>query len=115
LGGLSLVGVNFAHSQHSVFLAMIGLGVAWASIVTIPYAILAGHLNQEKIGLYMGLFNLMICIPEIIAALTLGFVVKFIFHNYDMGVVALGGIFMLIAAIITCFVYDHKQEEVAMK
>lgn len=113
LGGLSLIGVNFAHSQSSVFLAMIGLGIAWASIVTIPYAILAGHLNQEKMGLYMGLFNLMICIPEILAALTLGFVVKHIFHNYDMHVVVLGGVFMLIAAGITFFVHDKKIEESA--
>lgn len=113
LGGISLVSVNFAHHQPSIFLAMLGLGVAWASIVTIPYAILAGHVDEKKMGLYMGLFNLMICIPEIIAALTLGFVVKHIFHNYDMHVVVLGGVFMLIAAILTFFVHDKKIEESA--
>jgi len=112
LGGLSLLGLNFAHSQYHVFISMLGLGIAWASIVTIPYAILAGHMDQEKMGLYMGLFNLMICIPEIIAALTLGFIVKHIFHNYDMGVVALGGGFMLIAAVLTLLVHDKKIEEV---
>lgn len=108
LGGISLVSVNFVHSQYSIFVAMIGLGVAWASIVTIPYAILAGHVDEKKMGLYMGLFNLMICIPEIIAALTLGFIVKHVFHNFDMNVVALGGGFMLVAAILTCFVQEKK-------
>jgi len=111
IGGISLIGMNFAQGQNSIFVTMIGLGIAWASIATIPYAILAGHLDQHKMGLYMGLFNLMICIPEIIAALTLGFVLKHAFHDHAMLVVGLGGTFMLIAALLTLSIHDKKIAE----
>jgi maltose/moltooligosaccharide transporter len=91
-------------------LAMIGLGMAWASIVTIPYAILAGTLPKDKMGLYMGLLNITVCLPQIIAALTMGAVVSFFFHNHVMPAIMIAGVFFIIAAILTFFIHDIKVE-----
>lgn len=110
IGGLCLIVANLIHSSNFLLATMIGVGIAWASIVTIPYAILAGNLPEKKIGFYMGLFNLTICIPEIIAALFLGKVLQNFFSGHAMQVVALGGGFMIVAAILTLLVEDRKIE-----
>ncbi|HTL72206.1 MAG TPA: MFS transporter, partial [bacterium] len=85
-------------------------GVAWASILSMPYAILAGALPAERMGVYMGIFNFFIVLPEIIAALTFGPLVKnFLGGNLVYAVVA-GGVFMLIAAAIVPFVKKEQAE-----
>lgn len=109
LGAVGLIASNYVTSKVGLFICMIGLGAAWASIVTIPYAILAKALPKEKMGLYMGLLNMTICIPEIIAALTLGAVAKVFFAEHAMSIVALGGFFMLIAAASTFLVHDTSK------
>ncbi|MFA6409304.1 MAG: MFS transporter [Gammaproteobacteria bacterium] len=109
LGALGLIASNHVHSSWGLFICMIGLGAAWASIVTIPYAILAGSLPEDKMGLYMGLLNITICVPEILAALTLGGIAKAFFSNHAMSVVELGGFAMIIAVIFTFFIRDRKK------
>lgn len=108
LGAIGLIASNHVTSTAGLFIAMIGLGAAWASIVTIPYAILAKALPSDKMGLYMGLLNMTIVIPEIIAALTLGAVAKIFFAEHAMSIVQLGGFFMIIAAMATFFVQDKS-------
>lgn len=108
LGAIGLIASNHVASKTGLFICMIGLGAAWASIVTIPYAILAKALPKEKMGLYMGLLNMTICIPEIIAALTLGAVGKVFFADHAMAIVELGGFFMLIAAVASFFIHDKS-------
>lgn len=109
LGAIGLIAANYIHNALALFTCMIGLGSAWASIVTVPYAILGGSLPQEKMGLYMGLINIMICVPQIIAALTLGTIVSIFFHNHAMSIIELGGISFLVAAIFTFFVHDKEK------
>jgi len=107
LGALGLIAVGFIHGEQQKGLLLIALalgGIAWASILSMPYAMLAGALPPQRMGVYMGIFNFFIVLPEIIAALTFGPLVKnFLGGNLVQAVMA-GGIFMLIAAILTFFV-----------
>ena len=107
LGAIGLLAVGFIHgeSQKSFLLGALALGgIAWASILSMPYAMLAGALPPQRMGVYMGIFNFFIVLPEIIAALTFGPLVKnFLGGNLVYAVMA-GGVFMLLAAVITLFV-----------
>ena len=109
-GGVGLVSTPLVHSPNMLLLVMAGVGVAWASILSLPYAMLSDSIPQEKTGLYMGLFNFFIVIPEIIASLTFKPLVKNVFGNDPLGVVVLGGVCMLIAALITTRVPDSVGE-----
>ena len=71
-GALALLGVPFVHDKWLLLLPMLGMGMAWASILSMPYAILAGALPAERTGTYMGIFNFFIVIPEIVAATGFG-------------------------------------------
>lgn len=111
LGGLSLLATGFIHGEESKTLwqcTMIGVGIAWASILSMPYAILSGSLPANRTGVYMGIFNFFIVIPEILASLALEPVVKELFHNAPVKVVMLGGASLLIAALCTQFVKDES-------
>jgi maltose/moltooligosaccharide transporter len=106
-GALGLFGIGFVHgydSRHLLVLALSLGGIAWASILSMPYSILAGSLPPHRMGVYMGIFNFFIVIPEILAALTFGPLVKHLLGGNLVHAVMLGGAFMLIAAIITQFV-----------
>ncbi|HEY3913549.1 MAG TPA: MFS transporter [Verrucomicrobiae bacterium] len=103
LGGIGLLGVGFIHGEQEKGLLLLALGlggIAWASILSMPYAILSGALPAERMGVYMGIFNFFIVLPEIIAALTFGPLVKnFLGGNLVYAVMA-GGAFMLLAAVL---------------
>ena len=85
---------------------MIGVGIAWASILSMPYAILAGSLPANKMGLYMGIFNFFIVLPQLLAATILGFVTRSIFGGESVYALMLGGAVMIIAAVSMYFVDD---------
>ena len=85
---------------------MLGVGFAWASILSMPYAILTGSLPQHKLGVYMGIFNFFIVIPQILAASILGFFVKNIVGGHTIYALVLGGISMIIAGFLTLLVND---------
>ncbi len=107
LGALGLLSIGFIHgeAQKNLLLLALGLGgVAWASILSMPYAMLAGALPPQRMGVYMGIFNFFIVLPEIIAALTFGPLVKNYLGGNLVHAVMAGGVFMLIAAVITLFV-----------
>jgi maltose/moltooligosaccharide transporter len=107
LGGLSLISVYFIHDPITLQYTMIGVGIAWASILSVPYAILSDAVPPERTGVYMGVFNFFIVIPEIIASLLLDKIVRYGFHNNPLYVVILGGFSLLIAAALMKFVTDH--------
>ena len=86
--------------------SMIGIGLAWASILAMPYAIVTGSLPQHKMGVYMGIFNFFIVIPQILAATILGFMVKSLFNGDSIYALLLGGISLLVAAVLILFVKD---------
>src|SRR5438067_4053988 len=106
IGGLSLASLFFIHDKSALMLPMIGVGLAWASILTMPYAILAGALPPSRMGYYMGLFNFFVVIPQILSGALLGFFTTHLFHGHAVGTLALGGGSMLLAAVLTLFVAD---------
>jgi maltose/moltooligosaccharide transporter len=107
LGGAGLLAVGFIHGEehkHLLLLALALGGVAWASILSMPYAILSSALPPQRMGVYMGIFNFFIVLPEIIAALTFGPLVKNFLGGNLVHAVMAGGVFMLIAALLTQWV-----------
>jgi maltose/moltooligosaccharide transporter len=108
-GGLSLLATGFIHDRVLWQCTMVGVGVAWASILSMPYAMLSGALPAARMGVYMGIFNFFIVIPEIIASLALEPVVKKVFGGDPVKVVMMGGGSLLIAAILTQFVREAPE------
>ena len=109
LGGLGLLAVGFIHGEEQKHLLLAALalgGVAWASILSMPYAILSGALPPERMGVYMGIFNFFIVLPEILAALTFGPLVKNLLGGNLVHAVMAGGVFMLIAALLAQWVEE---------
>ncbi|HNS16649.1 MAG TPA: MFS transporter [Bacteroidales bacterium] len=105
-GGIGLISVYFIKDPNVLVLSMLGVGLAWASILAMPYAILTGSLPQNKLGTYMGIFNFFIVIPQIMAATILGFFVKSIAGGHPIYALILGGCSMFVAAILTLLVHD---------
>jgi maltose/moltooligosaccharide transporter len=106
IGGIGLASIYFLTNPHHMIYSMIGIGLAWASILAMPYAILTGSLPSHKMGVYMGIFNFFIVIPQILAATILGFMVKELFREESIYALLAGGISMLIAALLVLFVKD---------
>ena len=106
IGGLSLMSISLIHTPGMLVLPMLGVGLAWASILSMPYAILTGSLPHNKMGIYMGIFNFFIVIPQILAASILGSMVKHLFEGNTMLALVSGGISMVIAALSVYFVRD---------
>ena len=91
-----------------LWVSQIGLGIAWASIVSLPYAILAGSVPARKMGIYMGIFNIFIVVPQLIAATLLGFLLTLFFDAQPIYAMAIGGASFVLAAIATLFVTDTE-------
>jgi len=106
LGGIGLVSFYFITNPHVLIISELGIGVAWASILAMPYAILAGALPSKKMGVYMGIFNFFIVLPQITAAGILGPFIRHLFNNEAIYALILGGISLFIAAVLTLFVKD---------
>jgi maltose/moltooligosaccharide transporter len=85
---------------------MVGVGIAWASTLAMPYAILAGSLPAEKTGIYMGIFNFFIVTPEIVASLGFGWVMAHLLGNNRLLAVVAGGVFFVVAAALMLRVRD---------
>jgi len=99
-GALGLLSVLVVRDRYALFVSMTGVGIAWACILAMPYAMLAGALPEEKMGTYMGVFNFFIVIPQVIVALGSGWLVDRVFGNQSVYAVALGGVLMAIAAAL---------------
>jgi maltose/moltooligosaccharide transporter len=106
IGGLSLASFYVIKNPQMLLISELGIGLAWASILAMPYAILAGSLPADKMGVYMGIFNFFIVIPQITAASILGFLVKSVFGNEAIYALLLGGVSFVIAAGLTMLVKD---------
>ena len=108
-GGIGLGSIYFLSNADQMIWSMLGVGFAWASILSMPYAILTGSLPQKKMGVYMGIFNFFIVIPQILAATILGFMVKNLFDGESIYALLAGGISMFISAMLVLFVDDIKK------
>jgi maltose/moltooligosaccharide transporter len=106
LGGLGLLSTFFAHDKYFLWLGMAGVGIAWASILSMPYVILAGAIKPSRMGVYMGVFNLFIVVPQIVMSLVIPQIYNNILGKDPLYVVMLGGIAMLIGAVSVLIVKD---------
>jgi len=106
LGGIGMASMLLFNNPNLLIIPMIGIGIAWASILSMPYAILTGSLPSHKMGIYMGIFNFFIVIPQILAATILGFLVENLFEGKTIMALVFGGVSMIIAAITVLFVKD---------
>ncbi len=98
--GLGLLSIWFVRDPALLIYPMIGVGIGWATILSMPYALLVDYIPKEKYGIYMGIFNMFIVLPEIISSLGLGWLMQNVLHNNHMLAIALGGGFMLLAAVL---------------
>jgi maltose/moltooligosaccharide transporter len=109
-GAAGLLSVAVIHDKWLLFASMAGVGIAWASILSMPYAILSGSLPPEKTGTYMGIFNFFITLPEIIASLAFGSIMNALGNNRLLAVIG-GGFFLILAAILVSRVRDSAPPE----
>ncbi|UWX62303.1 MFS transporter [Chryseobacterium oranimense] len=109
-GGLGLISMYFIKDIHSLWISMIGLGFAWASILAMPYAMLIDSIPQKKMGVYMGIFNFFIVIPQIINGVFGGPIVSSVFGKQAIDYIVVGGICMLIGAIVTMIFIKSEDE-----
>jgi maltose/moltooligosaccharide transporter len=105
-GGLGLISIYFIQNPQMLLVSMIGVGIAWASILSIPYAMLAGALPSNKMGYYMGVFNFFIVLPQMLASVTLGFFTKQVFGGDSALTLVLGGCSMILSGLLTLRVHD---------
>jgi maltose/moltooligosaccharide transporter len=114
-GGVGLLSVAVIHNQWLLFGPMLGVGIAWASILSMPYAVLVGSLPPARIGVYMGIFNAFIVTPEIIAGAFFNRVVTFLIPRLPasidvrLAVVMIGGGALLLAALLMLRVEDRAE------
>jgi maltose/moltooligosaccharide transporter len=106
IGGISLISIYFMPNENWVVVPMIGIGIAWASILAMPYAILAGSISAKKMGVYMGIFNFFIVVPQIINALIGGPLVKYVYNGNAIYALIISGLSFILAAILVVKVKD---------
>jgi len=109
VGALGLALVPLASDKYHLLITMTAVGIAWASILSMPYAMLAPSLPKEKVGVMMGLFNLFIVLPQITASSLLGYILKHYLHNEPVNALVVGGASMGLAALLTLLVVTFKK------
>jgi maltose/moltooligosaccharide transporter len=105
-GGLGLLSTYFATNPYFLFAGMVGVGIAWASILSMPYVILAGAIRPERMGVYMGVFNLFIVIPQVVQSFLTPQIYKTVLADNPLYAVMLGGLSMIVAAASVLIVKD---------
>lgn len=100
-GGVGLVSLGVIRSHWGLLLPMVGVGLAWASVLAMPYAMLVGAIPAQRRGIYMGIFNFFIVLPEVLVSLGFGWVMRNVLHDDRMMAVVLGGLFLIVAAALT--------------
>ena len=105
-GGIGLISFYFFKDPKLLIISMVGVGIAWASILAMPYVILSSSIPAGKMGIYMGIFNFFITLPQILNGIVGGPLVKNVYNNQPIYAIVLAGIFMLCAAVSVIYVYD---------
>jgi maltose/moltooligosaccharide transporter len=109
IGGIGLISVNFIHEPWMLYVSMSMVGIAWASILSMPYSMLAGVIPQEKMGIYMGIFNFFIVLPEIIASLFFGKIFTNFLNSDRLTAVLVGGVLLCIAGVICALIVKEPK------
>jgi maltose/moltooligosaccharide transporter len=108
IGGISMISILFFPNHQLLIVPMIGVGIAWASILAMPYAMLANSIPPHKMGMFMGLFNMSITIPQIVSGITTGLILKYIFNDNPILCIVMAGVSFIIASV---FALRIKEEE----
>jgi len=114
-GACGLLSVAVIHDKWLLLLSMTGVGIAWASTLSMPYAILSGCLPANRVGIYMGVFNFSIVLPEIVASLGFGWLMSHVLDNNRLAAVVAGSVFLLLAAVLMQRVKDREPAPAALK
>lgn len=109
IGGFGLISVNFIHEPWMLYISMSMVGIAWASILSMPYSMLAGVIPQEKMGIYMGIFNFFIVLPEIIASLFFGKIFEHFLNSDRLTAVLIGGLLLCTAGIVCSLIVKESK------
>jgi maltose/moltooligosaccharide transporter len=111
IGGIGLISIMFIHDKNALIFSMVCVGIAWASILAMPYAILSGSLNIRKIGVYMGIFNFFITFPQLVNGVFGGPIVKYVFGGNPVYSLVMGGVCFILGAIAVMRVDDPDEAE----
>ncbi|MCB0372573.1 MAG: MFS transporter, partial [Muricauda sp.] len=114
IGALGFLSIYIMPDENWLILSMVGIGVAWASILAMPYAILAGAIPLKKMGVYMGIFNFFIVIPQIVNALIGGPMVQYLYGGQPIYALVTSGVSFLIAALLVARVDDKDDASIAL-
>jgi maltose/moltooligosaccharide transporter len=106
IGGLSFLSFYLIPTYHLLIIPMIGIGIAWGSILAMPYAILANCIPPRQMGMFMGLFNMSITIPQIVNGIFGGLILQYVFNDDPQLTLIMAGVFMILGAVSTIFVKD---------
>ena len=110
-GAAGFLSIPLIHDKWLLLLPMVGVGIAWASILSMPYSILAAAIPQNKMGIYMGIFNFFIVLPEITASLAFGWIMSHLLSNNRMAALVVGGVCFIVAAILTQRIHEPHARE----
>ena len=113
-GAAGLISIALIHNKWLLFVPMLGVGVAWASILSMPYSILSAAIPSNKMGVYMGIFNFFIVIPEILSSVFFGWIMANLLGNDRMKAIVVGGVCFLIAALLMQRVDEVKVKDEAL-
>ncbi|MCG8697185.1 MAG: MFS transporter, partial [Bacteroidales bacterium] len=108
LGGIGLISISFITNHYHLLFSMFGVGIAWTSILAMPYSLMADSLPPAKVGIYMGIFNFFIVLPEIIASLFFGPIMEHLLNSSRTTALAIGGVLFIIAGLLTLRVQEKK-------
>jgi maltose/moltooligosaccharide transporter len=110
IGGLSFLSFSIIQDPIYLIVPMIGVGIAWASILAMPYALLANSIPPKKMGMFMGLFNMSITIPQIVNGIFGGMILKYFFHSDPLSSILMAGVLMILGGISVLFIQDKVKE-----
>jgi maltose/moltooligosaccharide transporter len=108
IGAISLLSFLFFNDSDYLIIPMIGIGIAWASILAMPYAMLANSIPANKMGMYMGLFNMSITIPQIVSGITTGLILKYWFNDNPILCIVMAGVSFLIASGLAMKIKEER-------
>ncbi len=106
IGGISFISFAFIPTAELLIIPMIGIGIAWGSILAMPYAMLANSIPPKQMGVFMGIFNMSITIPQIVNGIFGGLILKYFFNDDPLKSIIMAGVLMILGAISTFFVKD---------
>ena len=109
-GAAGFLGLTCIADQYALMIPMVGIGIAWAGILAMPYSILSRAVDARRMGVYMGIFNFTITIPQIVVGLLGGVIVEYVFGGHPMSMLMLAGVFMLLAAVSVAFVREKNSD-----